>query len=401
MVAVERNYKTSEVGLVPDNWEIKPLEELCKNKGLVRGPFGGALKKEFFVKDGIKVYEQQNAIYGDINLGDYYIDIKKFEELKRFEVKPNDFIVSCSGTIGKIFLIPNDAPKGVINQALLKITTDENIVSKHFFLHYFEWDKFQTKIIDSTQGGAMKNLVGMSVFRETKFAVPSIPEQAAIATALSDVDTLIENLEKIIAKKRNIKQGAMQELLTGRKRLAGFEGNWEIKLLGDISDINTGKKNNDDKIEEGLYPFFVRSQTVERINSYSFDGEAILIPGEGNIGSIYHYINGKFDFHQRVYKISNFDANICGKYVYYCMLQSFNAHAMKNTVKATVDSLRLPTFQKFEVYLPPKLEEQKAIVTILSDIETEIEILQEKLHKYRMTKQGIMQVLLTGKIRLI
>lgn len=83
------------------------------------------------------------------------------------------------------------------------------------------------------------------------------------------------------------------------------------------------------------------------------------------------------------------------------MLQSFNAHAMKNTVKATVDSLRLPTFQKFEVYLPPKLEEQKAIVTILSDIETEIEILQEKLHKYRMTKQGIMQVLLTGKIRLI
>ena len=83
-------------------------------------------------------------------------------------------------------------------------------------------------------------------------------------------------------------------------RFPEFEGEWEVKKLGDMSVIYTGKKNNQDKIENGKYPFFVRSQNVERINSYSFDGEAILIPGEGNLGSIVHYINGKFDFHQRV-----------------------------------------------------------------------------------------------------
>ena len=91
----------------------------------------------------------------------------------------------------------------------------------------------------------------------------------------------------------------MQKLLTPKK-------DWEVKNLGEIAEIYTGKKNNQDKVENGRYPFFVRSQIVESINTYSFDGEAILVPGEGNIGKIFHYINGNFDFHQRVYKISDF-----------------------------------------------------------------------------------------------
>lgn len=250
MEVTDIQYKESEIGVIPVDWEVKPLEELCRKKGLVRGPFGGALKKEFFVRDGIKVYEQQNAINRDFSLGDYFIDLKKFEELSRFEVKPNDFIVSCSGTIGRIFMIPINAPKGIINQALLKITIDESIVKKQFFLHYFEWDEFQLKIIDSTQGGAMKNLVGMAIFRDTKFAVPPKSEQTAIATALSDTDALIENLEKLIAKKRNIKQGVMQELLTGRKRLAGFIGKWVTIKIGEVADIHKGNGLSKTKLKQ-------------------------------------------------------------------------------------------------------------------------------------------------------
>lgn len=106
-------------------------------------------------------------------------------------------------------------------------------------------------------------------------------------------------------------------LLTGEYRLKGFEEKWKEFQLGNITEITTGNKDTKDKIENGKYPFFVRSETVEKINSYSFDGEAILIPGDGNIGQIYHYINGKFDFHQRVYKISNFDKGCSGKFVYY------------------------------------------------------------------------------------
>jgi len=240
---IPAGYKQTEIGVVPADWDVKRLEDLCVEKGLVRGPFGGTLKKEYFVDKGIKVYEQKNAIYRSVELGDYYIDNNKYLELKRFEVKPNDFIVSCSGTIGKIYLIPVNAPKGIINQALLKITTDDAVVSKEYFLYYFDWEKFQERIIDNTQGGAMKNLVGMSIFRETLIPIPvSLSEQQTIASVLSDIDALIAKLESLIEKKKNIKQGAMQELLTGKRRLPGFADKWEIKRLGELLDYEQPTK---------------------------------------------------------------------------------------------------------------------------------------------------------------
>jgi len=223
---------------------------------------------------------------------------------------------------------------------------------------------------------------------------PAKAEQEAIAEALSDADALIESLEQLIAKKRQIKQGAMQELLRPKD-------GWVSKKLGDIAHIKTGSRNNQDKVEDGKYPFFVRSQIVERINSYSYDCEAILIPGEGGIGSIFHYVNGRFDVHQRVYAISQFAENIPGKYVYYFMVKNFGQHAMQNSVKATVDSLRLPTFQQFQVFMPKRYDEQSAIASVLSDMDAEIDALELKLEKARWLKQGMMHNLLTGKIRLV
>ncbi|AUJ68767.1 restriction endonuclease subunit S [Pseudoalteromonas sp. NC201] len=211
--------KPSELGEIPEDWETRTLKEMATSNGLVRGPFGGALKKEHFSKSGYKVYEQRNAIYANATMGNYFINQKKFEELKRFAVNSGDFIVSCSGTIGKIFKVPDDCPEGVINQALLKITLNETI-DPDYFGHYFKWDTFQEKIIDGTQGGAMKNLVGMSEFKESLMPVPICKrEQIAIATILSDMDNEIQTLEQRLAKTRQIKQGMMQELLTGRTRL--------------------------------------------------------------------------------------------------------------------------------------------------------------------------------------
>ena len=141
-------------------------------------------------------------------------------------------------------------------------------------------------------------------------------EQEAIAEALSDADALIESLEQLLAKKRQIKQGAMQELLTGKKRLPGFSGEWEVKRLGEVAHIKTGSRNNQDKVEGGDYPFFVRSATIERINSFSYDCEAILVPGEGGIGNIFHYMRGRFEVHQRVYAITQFNPKTSGRFVF-------------------------------------------------------------------------------------
>jgi len=226
------------------------------------------------------------------------------------------------------------------------------------------------------------------------------PEQRAIAKVLSDVDALLGGLERLIAKKRDLKQAAMQQLLTGQTRLPGFSGEWEVKRLGEIAHIKTGSRNNEDKIDGGEYPFFVRSENVERIDSYSHDCEAILVPGEGRIGDIFHYINGRFDVHQRVYAITRFGPGMFAKFVHLYMAMNFGAWAIQNTVKATVDSLRLPTFQTFKMKVPPTKEEQTAIATVLSDMDAEIAALEARRDKTRALKQGMMQELLTGRIRL-
>ena len=193
----------------------------------------------------------------------------------------------------------------------------------------------------------------------------------------------------------------MQQLLTGKTRLPGFSGKWCARLLGDVAIIKTGGRNNEDKVEDGEYPFFVRSDDVERINSYAYDCEAILVPGEGRIGEIFHYVSGKFDVHQRVYAISKFTADVSGRFLHLYMKTHFGFWAMKNTVKATVDSLRLPTFQNFEMWLPPSIEEQSAIVAVLSDMDAELTSLESRREKTRLLKQGMMQELLTGKTRLV
>ena len=201
-------------------WVEMTLEDICVPNGLVRGPFGGSLKKEMFVSKGNKVYEQRNAIYKSVRIGDYYISNGKYNELSRFAVKADDFIVSCSGTIGKIFKIPKQYKRGIINQALLKISIDQTKCNLNYFYKYFEWDKFQDSIIDNTQGGAMKNLVGMDIFRKTVILMPrDITEQKAIAQIISAMDEEIESLKIEKEKMLQIKEGAMDDLLTGRVRL--------------------------------------------------------------------------------------------------------------------------------------------------------------------------------------
>jgi len=174
-----------------------------------------------------------------------------------------------------------------------------------------------------------------------------------------------------------------------------------VKRLGEIAHIKTGSRNNEDKSEDGEYPFFVRSEVVERINSYSHDCEAILVPGEGRIGDIFHYINGRFDVHQRVYAITQFKPTVSAKFVHLYMAMNFGAWAMQNTVKATVNSLRLPTFQTFELLVPPTKDEQSAIAAALSDMDAEIAALEARRDKTRALKQAMMQELLTGKTRLV
>lgn len=255
--------------------------------------------------------------------------------------------------------------------------------------------------LTSVSQGSTFAAVNKEDLHRLELDIPQYHEQEVIAEALSDVDEMLGALEALIAKKNAIRLASMQQLLTGKVRLDGFGERWEMTLLGHVAHIKTGSRNNQDKVDDGEYPFFVRSPHIERIDSYSFEGEAILVPGEGDIGSIVHYVNGRYDVHQRVYNVSRFAKNVCGKFLYYNMAMNFGSHAMQNTVKATVDSLRLPTFKNFRFPLPTDIAEQRAIAAALTDIDAEIDALEARSDKMLAIKQGMMQQLLTGRIRLV
>ena len=173
---------------------------------------------------------------------------------------------------------------------------------------------------------------------------------------------------------------------------------WNIDYIKNLTAIKTGGRNTQDRIENGLYPFFVRSQTVERINSYSFDGEAVLTAGDGvGVGKVIHYVNEKFDCHQRVYRISDFSEKLNGYYFYLYFSNNFLNRIMQMTAKSSVDSVRMDMIANMQIPLPPTKAEQTAIASALSNADALISSLEKLIAKKRNIKQGAMQKLLQPK----
>jgi len=193
------------------------------------------------------------------------------------------------------------------------------------------------------------------------------------------------------------------EVRPGYKETAAgvIPADWDIDVVENLAHITTGGKNTQDRIEDGVYPFFVRSQTVERINSYSFDGEAVLTAGDGvGTGKVFHYINGKFDVHQRVYRIANFSERLNGYFFYLYFSAHFFNRIIQMTAKSSVDSVRMDMIARMFVPVPPTGAEQRAIAAALSDVDALLGGLDRLIAKKRDLKQAAMQQLLTGQTRL-
>lgn len=180
---------------------------------------------------------------------------------------------------------------------------------------------------------------------------------------------------------------------------------WKLSTIGKLLKISTGNQDTQNKIKDGKYPFFVRSNIVEKLDSYSFDGEAVLTAGDGvGVGKVYHYYNGKFAFHQRVYAIYGFNQIINGKYFYRYFSENFLTEVERYSAKNSVDSVRLNMILDMELFLPP-IKEQEKIAEILSEVDSAIEHAQALHVKHQKVKTALMQDLLThgidsnGKIR--
>jgi type I restriction enzyme S subunit len=386
-MVVENGYKQTEVGIIPREWSIAKIGSFTD---VTAGGTPSTMISQYWNGD----IRWMNS--GDLNL-------KKVFDV---ENRITEFGLSNSATrlippkCVLIGLAGQGKTRGTVAMNMVELCTNQSIAAIHpsklinqdYLFYNLDKRYFELRGLSTGDGG--RGGLNLTIIKNLLIACPPLHEQTAIATALSDMDALIAQTEKLIEKKKAIKQGVMQELLKPKD-------GWVTRKLGEVCEIYTGRRNNQDKKGDGEYPFFVRSQIVEKIDTYSFDGEAILVPGEGNIGKIFHYINGKFDFHQRVYKISGFSKDVHPKYVFLFLKENFGRYALANTVKATVDSLRLPTFLEFELPFPSSIEEQSGIAELLFDMDGQLNCLISKLQKLKLQKQGMMQALLTGKIRLV
>ncbi|WP_068599382.1 restriction endonuclease subunit S [Vaginella massiliensis] len=208
---------------IPNKWNFFALKAIVQpNKtSLKRGPFGSALKKEFFIEKGVPVYEQGHAINDEPFRHRYFISDEKYEELKGFTAGPNDLIISCSGaTLGRICHLPQNADIGIINQALLKISLNERIILHKYFIIMFRSEIFQRLIFEKSLGTAMPNMVGMNELKDIAIPIPSIQEQAQIVkeieSRLSVCDAVEQQIKDSLSQAEALRQSILKKAFEGK-----------------------------------------------------------------------------------------------------------------------------------------------------------------------------------------
>ncbi|WP_033776464.1 restriction endonuclease subunit S [Helicobacter pylori] len=228
--------------------------------------------------------------------------------------------------------------------------------------------------------------------------LPPLHEQIAIADILSALDRYLYALRALILKKESVKKALSFELLSQRKRLKGFNQNWQKVRLGDICEITTGSLDANEMVHYGKYRFYTCAKEYYFIDKYAFDTEAILISGNGAYVGYVHYYKGKFNAYQRTYVLDNFSEHIM--FVKYFLTMFLQSHIQTNRNEGNTPYIVMATLKDFEIPLPP-LNEQSAIANILSDLDHEIISLKNKKRQFENIKKALNHDLMSAKIRVL
>ncbi|ANQ51575.1 restriction endonuclease subunit S [Flammeovirga sp. MY04] len=390
----------NKIDFVPEHWEYVTLKEVA-NINPSKPKLNDDTEVSFIgmadTSEDAKLINAHPKKYNDVKSG-----FTGFEQ--------NDVLIAkitpCFENGKGAFLNELPTKYGFGSTEFHVIRGSENILSEYIYYHSISYN-FRENGKNNMTGSAGQKRVSKQFIENYKIPLPPLPEQKKIASILSTVDQKLEQIDKQITKTQELKKGLSQRLLTRgightkfkQSKIGEVPESWGVVTVDDVSDVQTGGADTQDKIEGGKYPFYVRSNTIERINNYTFEGEAILTSGDGvGVGKIYHYVNGKFNYHQRVYNIHNFTNEYYGQFFYYYFSQHFYARVSKMSAKNSVDSVRRDMITKMPIPLP-SIKEQKQIASILSTVDQKLSILEGKKSKVEELKKGLMQGLLSGKVR--
>ncbi|WP_419781235.1 restriction endonuclease subunit S [Maridesulfovibrio sp.] len=431
-MGVRAGYKQTEVGVIPEDWDKITLENISSfiTKGTTPTTYGFKWESH-----GVLFLRSECVSENGLDLNQsMYISKEAHRVLKRSQVKDGDILITITGNVGRVLLI-KDVGTANLNQHIARVRIVSSEIDARYIYHYLSQHSVRDYYESITTGQAYPQ-ISLAQVRNTLVPLPPKAEQEAIAEALSDADGLIESLVQLIAKKRQLKQGTMQELLTGKRRLPGFEvkagykqtevgvipEDWEVGTLSKFADFLSSKRIFEhDYVSTGI-PFLRGKEVTQLIENKSLSeslyiSEAkynkiktkygvpqkgdILITAVGTLGNVYTVPNNNpFYFKDGnliwLKSISGIDINY-----FAIQIRNNRQTIIDNAIGSSQKALTIIVLKATVISFPPTKAEQKAIASIFSDMDAEIEQLEQKLTKARKMKQGMMQELLTGRIRLV
>ncbi|MCK5722195.1 MAG: restriction endonuclease subunit S, partial [Gammaproteobacteria bacterium] len=393
MSDVPEGYRMSEVGVIPEDWDVKSFGEICKvNQGL-----------QIAIEDRLKHPAANSKIYITIQ---YLNNGKDIEYINNYSdsvcCAEEDILMTRTGNTGMVITGVN----GVFHNNFFKINLDKKQVDRIYVIYYLKANKTQRIILLKAGTSTIPDL-NHNDFYSIRIPLPQLPEQQAIASALSDVDALITALEQLITKKRNIKQGAMQQLLTGEKRLPGFSGEWEVKKLEELCSFTQGVQIPQSEQIKFQKEGYIRYLYIRDFFSEDFEWyvkntfpdkimneKDIMMVNTGNTAGMV-YSGAKGVLSNNAFRIKFEEKKIFRDFLFLFLTNP----STQLWIKSFFNSAGQPhvghkNIAQVKILLPP-FPEQQAITQILGDMDTEIESLEQKRDKYKAIKQGMMQELLT------
>lgn len=410
---VTPKYMRTEIGNVPIEWDVRKLIDISSK--ITDGDHSTPVR----ASQGYYLLSARNVLDGRIDVSDVdYVERAEYVRMRtRCAPEAGDVLISCSGTIGRVAVVPPNFESVLVRSAAL-IKIDHTKADGRYVQYSLQASEAQKQISTSVNQAAQPNLF-LNHIEKLQVAVPTLDEQRAIAEALSDVDALLAGLDRLIAKKRDLKQAAMQQLLTGRTRLPGFEGKWKIKRIGDFTDCTAGGTPSTGVSEywggsirwmNSGEIHLKRVQEVEgRITEAGLHSSSTkLIPpkcvlvglaGQGRTRGTVAMNLVELCTNQSIAAIfPSFE--FVSDYLYYNLDFRYEELREMSTGGGGRGGLNLTIIKAIPIPLP-SLEEQTAIASALSDADDELTTLEMRRDKTRALKQAMMQELLTGRIRLV